>query len=646
MKRIFLILFILALAVPGWGANSYMGIWGSDYVERPDVQYDGILREIPTTATSTYPRLRDMGKGRDDNAVLYSGQMLDFDGTNDVVAVGDISASCKSLEITIDPASTTEGIIQLASGVSVEIDGGTVTVTGLANETVYVNGVAGTTVAAEPTVIAITFDAVSCSDVQIGYDGTAYLDGLIGNVKLWTETLTATDAAYSYANPETPAYSGPGTSLVEADLEGWWLLIEGVDTTAYDWSGNSNTGTLTDFTVPGAWTNADSLSSPFIPQTALMAWALKTSNSACVPIDTADSTNFLRTYDDLNWNGRSYADCGNGADVNPSTGMFLEFSGKLPGNFTSTSWIIDKIAAYRFGVTTSNGLYIYIYISSAAKAVSVTELGTDYEHHFIVSYEPIGHTLRLYSNALLIKETDATGNIDTNANHLFLDGSRNGEFTLGLFKLTINSEAQSLISGGASTVEKLYLKWASKKGIDNSLCLCMGDSITTGWPNLLTNTRPESFIASVHGGGTLVYTIEPAFVSDLAARKYNSCILGGGLGDILAARDPDIILAALDSEVLYADSVGVAVVACLGLTPFKNYTTWSSEKQALLEEYNTKLIAYCTTNGLLYVDMYSALDTDSDDELDATYDSGDGLHPNDAGKIKIAETIKTAMGAE
>lgn len=64
---------------------------GGRKADKSNVAYDGQRRAVPIDATSTYPRLRDVGKKPADNAVIASGQMLDFNGSTDYVAVGDIS---------------------------------------------------------------------------------------------------------------------------------------------------------------------------------------------------------------------------------------------------------------------------------------------------------------------------------------------------------------------------------------------------------------------------------------------------------------------------------------------------------------------------------------------------------------------------
>ena len=596
---------------------------------KANVSYDGRLRAVPADATErTIP---DMGKGRNDNGVLYSGQMLDFNSAgSEYVAVGDISASCKSLEITIDPDSTTEGIIQLASGVSVKIDSGTLTTTGLSNVTTYVNGVAGSTVAAETTVLALTFDAVSCSDVNLGYDGTSYFDGMQGNVKLWTETLDSDDVAFSYANPETPAHNRTGTSLTEAGLVEYWPLIEGSGDTAYDWSGNGNHGILTNFTTPDdiGWANGAGLSDPHVCQTALMEWGMgsnllatssidgwaatdisltpnydagleniggtrvvatsvngKWRNSITVnpgtdyvfwffaknnggaevkygvydniasawivsatsyaaqlsnddytliaipfttpagctnvilyPIVAAGTTDvdvviwphvfmttgstptastithaypatnalvpirdwesagqFTRDYNELNFNGRSYADCGDGADVNPSTALIVECVITRKQAELIENYFLKKGEVLKFRIGRS-------YNSTSATCLIQTNggdtvWGSQYfsdsnKHHLVVAYSSVDGNFYYYMDGgdkLTDTSTDANKLIKQNVDNLIInkDASPSPAKQLPLLNMTIDDAAQKIIDGGLDTyVVKRYANAQRLYGVE------------------------------------------------------------------------------------------------------------------------------------------------------------------------------------
>jgi len=62
--------------------------WGTVAEDSSDYGNDGTLVGF---GDREYPRLRDTGKKPLDNAVLYSGQALDFDSVDDRVVIGDIS---------------------------------------------------------------------------------------------------------------------------------------------------------------------------------------------------------------------------------------------------------------------------------------------------------------------------------------------------------------------------------------------------------------------------------------------------------------------------------------------------------------------------------------------------------------------------
>ena len=222
--------------------------------------------------------LKDFGRGdSDDSALLYSGAALDYDSIDDKVVIGDISAVCNTLTMTINPASTTEALIQLAAGKSLAIVSGTIVPVGLINITIYVDGVAGSTVTADYHRIMVTFDDVLCADIQIGYDGSNYFDGIIGNVQLWNIAFDANDVEYDYLQcyQNLTADNRPGTSLTFDNCKGYWPLIESSGDVCYDWSGNGNHGELIGFaTDDSQWSNASALASPLAIQTALCEWGM------------------------------------------------------------------------------------------------------------------------------------------------------------------------------------------------------------------------------------------------------------------------------------------------------------------------------------------------------------------------------------
>jgi hypothetical protein len=387
--------------------------------ETAQVAFDGA--RYYRTATGVY--LKDFGRGdSDDSAKLYSGQMLDFDGVDDKVAIGDISATCNTLTMTINPATTTE--------------------------------------------------ALSCADVQIGYNGSTYFDGFIGNVQLWDAAFDADDVAWDYANCHLgrTADNCPGTDLVTANLKGFWPLIEGAGDVAYDHSGNSNPGTLTNFPVDGTgWSNADALDDPIVCQTALIEWALKTSNNACVPLDTAASTNFNRNYSELNWNSRSYAVVGNGADANPSTALILECVSTLDiVDPAVNTYLLRKAYAYRLRqYQTQHRFYFGTYQDSTKLSNYSDVLSVGQLYHVVCSFDRT--VSRVYIDNSLVRSMNSTKagvNIDQVAGLLTLGYDHKMTNQFPLLRILIDSKAQAIIDDDlAAWVTKQYNKAAAKYGL-------------------------------------------------------------------------------------------------------------------------------------------------------------------------------------
>lgn len=124
----------------------------------------------------------------------------DFDTTNKVTSAASLSVSAVSFWMNLN-ANTTD-LIDLASGIKISIDASDqITVTGLTNETIYVNNTA-TIIAATGTfkLIYLEFDQITADAIAIG-DGA---DGLIGDVRMYSAALSAAErtAIYNGGNGE------------------------------------------------------------------------------------------------------------------------------------------------------------------------------------------------------------------------------------------------------------------------------------------------------------------------------------------------------------------------------------------------------------------------------------------------------------
>ena len=142
------------------------------------------------------------------NAQLVNANCATFDGVNDYVDVGNVSASIKSIEFWCKPSSITahtDWVIDLNGTDYITIVNGTVTANGFsaATVTIYVDGVAS---AAIPNVtawhhVAIVSDTgFSGSDVDIGrLEATGFYGGSLLGVRLFSDSLTADEVAGEYA---------------------------------------------------------------------------------------------------------------------------------------------------------------------------------------------------------------------------------------------------------------------------------------------------------------------------------------------------------------------------------------------------------------------------------------------------------------
>ena len=177
--------------------------------------------------------------------------------------------------------------------------------------------------------------------------------------------------------------------------------------------------------------------------------------------------------------------------------------------------------------------------------------------------------------------------------------------------------------------------------------LYVGNSLTSGgtggerWPNKLTPLPA--------GITNVVYAISGSNAASSLAqwRAYRPpyparIFVLSGINDIIAGTSAAATFASLSTMYAEAKAAGVNVVA-MTHPPFGNYVSWSAPKQAELEALNALVMA--STDVDVKVDFYAVMGQGgTPEDLAAIYDSGDGLHPNDAGTAFMAATVATALG--
>jgi lysophospholipase L1-like esterase len=116
----------------------------------------------------------------------------------------------------------------------------------------------------------------------------------------------------------------------------------------------------------------------------------------------------------------------------------------------------------------------------------------------------------------------------------------------------------------------------------------------------------------------------------------------GGIVEITWDTSAATVQTNLQAIYTAAHNAGFKVIAVTN-PPFKNYSAWSAGRQTVLDAVNA-WIMNTATNVDYRVDAYTVLeDGGNPDTFNATYDSGDHLHPNVAGYRLIGATIYHAV---
>ena len=144
----------------------------------------GTVSGTITSATTTTNRFGEASKA-------YA-----FSGSTQYITFGNTAVTIKSLLFWVKLGSTTQSILKLTDTPhNVTISSGTIAATGWpATVVIYVDGAVSSTISdTNWHLVCITTSgaAFSASNVILGYDGTAYLAGSIGEVLTFSSQLSA-----------------------------------------------------------------------------------------------------------------------------------------------------------------------------------------------------------------------------------------------------------------------------------------------------------------------------------------------------------------------------------------------------------------------------------------------------------------------
>ena len=161
---------------------------------------------ISTKATAYWDfrsrTINDLVGALDGNFVsvpYFSRDGLHLDGVDDAIDIGDTSLNIKSVAFLLEAKTTTEDIADFDAGThTLETSAGTLTATGFATPTLYVDGLVGSTVTTATRFVgATTATGFAADNFDIGKE-TGFFEGKIKAVVISTDELTASEMSELY----------------------------------------------------------------------------------------------------------------------------------------------------------------------------------------------------------------------------------------------------------------------------------------------------------------------------------------------------------------------------------------------------------------------------------------------------------------
>jgi lysophospholipase L1-like esterase len=179
--------------------------------------------------------------------------------------------------------------------------------------------------------------------------------------------------------------------------------------------------------------------------------------------------------------------------------------------------------------------------------------------------------------------------------------------------------------------------------------LIMGDSIANGgqfafihWGVLLQSARAGQKFG-VHNAAVPGYTCAQAlaqFQTSYDTAGYTHLLLLVGTNDLAAGTSAATIQATLATFISAAQAAGLDVTICT-ILPRSTGPSYSGDLQTRLETVNAWIMAL---EGVTAVDLYTlGGEPGTPTQLKATWDTGDGLHPNNTGHAAMAAGVDSAV---
>ena len=350
------------------------------------------------------------------NAKLFTGKALSFNGNDAVTDFGNPNVNLKSICFWVNLDTTTEQLFNLTATHSIEAVSGVITLNGTwSNSNIYVDGIATTSIGTTPKRVVVTTDTnILVSDLEFARIGTDYGSLDLADVQIYDAEFTLADALLDYNNPNHLIFD-VGGSIALANLKGYWALSEGDGLVAYDSSGEGNNGTINGATYTPA--------QDAIPQLGMVDWA-KSGTPEITLIQAPNNKGFdilgnalrLREHA-FNLDGSGYAEVADDNSLDITTEITIA-AWVYPRVVGHTVIVDKKLHSYLLYVgTTGNSANVHqrLFINSISSE-SNTYLTANQWNYVTATYD--GSFVKFYLDGTADGSTAQTGAINTDTNDL------------------------------------------------------------------------------------------------------------------------------------------------------------------------------------------------------------------------------------
>ncbi len=223
--------------------------------------------------------------------------------------------------------------------------------------------------------------------INIGVNSASsyYFDGLLDDVRIYNRALSAQEVQDLYNATKVGAVRV--TTVSDTGLVGYWNMDDGTSTTAGDFSGRGNTGTLTGFALTGATSN----------------WVTGKRGKA------------------LDFDGSNdYVTVGNGSSLDITNAITISAWVKLDSKASGSHRFVVKNNAYYFDWDEDDGYFYFRFYDSGSSLITTRYASSNFStgtwYYLAGTYDRT--TARYYVNGAQVHTQASTNAIASNSNNV------------------------------------------------------------------------------------------------------------------------------------------------------------------------------------------------------------------------------------